>query len=152
MEEDEDLIVWNDFIKNNFEVENKDSIPNDALVHKDGDKYIYRKKEELPKPGILAKKTIRKLATRKIETDATLDLHGLNVEKAKVSFLSFLDTCCKYQYTYVLIVTGKGKGIIKNALLGWFEEDEIFPLIVGYSNAHRLQGGEGAFILHLRKR
>ena len=65
MGEDEDLIVWNDFIKNNFEVENKDSIPNDALVHKDGDKYIYRKKEELPKPGILAKKNNKKTCYKK---------------------------------------------------------------------------------------
>ena len=52
----------------------------------------------------------------------------------------------------MLIITGKGKGIIKSAFMDWLKEDEIFPLIVGYSNAHRLQGGEGAFVLHLRKR
>ena len=38
-----------------------------------------------------------------------------------------------------------------DAINGLIEEEEIFPLIVGYSHAHRLQGGEGAFVLHLRK-
>ena len=107
---------------------------------------------EAPTPATLPREILKKLANKRLPTDATLDLHGLNIEKARVAFLSFLDTCWKYKYSYVLIITGKGKGIIKNALIGWLKEDEIFPLIVGYSNAHRLQGGEGAFVLHLRKR
>ena len=106
----------------------------------------------IPPPGTLTKRIVKKLATKKIETSATLDLHGLNIEDAKVSFLSFLDTCWKYKYSYVLIITGKGKGILKNAFIEWLKEDEIFPLIIGYSIAHRLQGGDGAFVLHLRKR
>ena len=66
MEEDEDLIVWNDFIKNNFEVENKDSIPNDALVYKDGDKYIYRKKGRTSKARNFSKKNTNLLALNRL--------------------------------------------------------------------------------------
>ena len=152
MNDKDDLSVWNDFIKEEFRVENKDIGYIKTELDNGNRSQVLKKKKKLPLPGPLTKRTIKKLATRKIKTNATLDLHGLNIEKARLAFLSFLDTCWKYKYSYVLIITGKGKGIIKNALIGWLNEDEIFPLIVGYSNAHRLQGGEGAFVLHLRKR
>jgi len=152
MNDKDDLSVWKDFIKEEFRVEDKDANLGNIRLSNNYLNQIPKKKKKLPLPGQLTKRTVKKLATRKIKTNATLDLHGLNVEKAKEAFLSFLDTCWKYKYSYVLIVTGKGKGIIKNAFIDWLKEDEIFPLIVGYSNAHRLQGGEGAFVLHLRKR
>ena len=152
MNDKDDLSVWNDFIKEEFSVENKDAGFSNTQLNNDNRSQILKKKKKLPLPGLLTKRTIKKLATKKIKTNATLDLHGLNIEKARVAFLSFLDTCWKYKYSYVLIITGKGKGIIKSAFMDWLKEDEIFPLIVGYSNAHRLQGGEGAFVLHLRKR
>ena len=152
MEDEDDLSVWNEFINNEFEVENKDTFINDNYLNKSSREVSFKKKKSLPPPGTLTKKIVKKLATKKIETSATLDLHGLNIEDARVSFLSFLDTCWKYKYSYVLIITGKGKGILKNAFIEWLKEDEIFPLIIGYSIAHRLQGGDGAFVLHLRKR
>ena len=152
MEDEDDLSVWNEFINNEFEVDNKDTFINDNYLNKYSREESFKKKKGLPPPGTLTKKIVKKLATKKIETSATLDLHGLNIEDAKVSFLSFLDTCWKYKYSYVLIITGKGKGILKNAFIEWLKEDEIFPLIIGYSIAHRLQGGDGAFVLHLRKR
>lgn len=152
MEDEDDLSVWNEFINNEFEVENKDTFINDYYLNKSSREVSFKKRKGLPPPGTLTKKIVKKLATKKIETSATLDLHGLNIEDARVSFLSFLDTCWKYKYSYVLIITGKGKGILKNAFIEWLKEDEIFPLIIGYSIAHRLQGGDGAFVLHLRKR
>lgn len=152
MEDEDDLSVWNEFINNEFEVENKDTFINDNYLNKSSREVSFKKKKGLPPPGTLTKKIVKKLATKKIEISATLDLHGLNIEDARVSFLSFLDTCWKYKYSYVLIITGKGKGILKNAFIEWLKEDEIFPLIIGYSIAHRLQGGDGAFVLHLRKR
>ena len=152
MEDEDDLSVWNEFINNEFEVENKDTFINDNYLNKSSREVSFKKKKGLPPPGTLTKKIVKKLSTKKIETSATLDLHGLNIEDARVSFLSFLDTCWKYKYSYVLIITGKGKGILKNAFIEWLKEDEIFPLIIGYSIAHRLQGGDGAFVLHLRKR
>ena len=152
MEDEDDLSVWNEFINNEFEVENKDTFINDNYLNKSSREVSFKKKKGLPPPGTLTKKIVKKLATKKIKTSATLDLHGLNIEDAKVSFLSFLDTCWKYKYNYVLVITGKGKGILKNAFIEWLKEDEIFPLIIGYSIAHRLQGGDGAFVLHLRKR
>ena len=130
MEDEDDLRVWNEFINNEFKVENKDTFINDNYLNKSSREESFKKKKGLPPPGTLTKKIVKKLATKKIETSATLDLHGLNIEDAKVSFLSFLDTCWKYKYSYVLIITGKGKGILKNAFIEWLKEDEIFPLII----------------------
>ena len=121
MEDEDDLSVWNEFINNEFNVENKDFFFNGNYLNKSSREESFKKKKGLPPPGILTKKIVKKLATKKIETSATLDLHGLNIEDAKVSFLSFLDTCWKYKYSYVLIITGKGKGILKNAFIEWLK-------------------------------
>ena len=121
MEDEDDLSVWNEFINNEFEVENKDTFINDNYLNKSSREVSFKKKKGLPPPGTLTKKIVKKLATKKIETSATLDLHGLNIEDARVSFLSFLDTCWKYKYSYVLIITGKGKGILKNAFIEWLK-------------------------------
>ena len=107
MEDEDDLSVWNEFINNEFNVENKDTFFNDNYLNKSSREESFKKKRGLPPPGILTKKLVKKLATKKIETSATLDLHGLNIEDAKVSFLSFLDTCWKYKYNYVLLLPEK---------------------------------------------
>ena len=89
MNDKDDLSVWNDFIKKEFRVENKDASFSNAELNDDNRSQIIKKKKKLPLPGLLTKRTIKKLATRKIKTNATLDLHGLNIEKARVAFLSF---------------------------------------------------------------
>ena len=94
MNDKDDLSVWNDFIKKEFRVENKYISFSNAELNDDNRGQIFKKKKKLPLPGLLTKRTIKKLATRKIKTNATLDLHGLNIEKARVAFLSFLEFAC----------------------------------------------------------
>ena len=119
MNDKDDLSVWSDFIKKEFRVENKDVGFSNTELNNDNRSKIFKNKKKLPLPGLLTKKTVKKLATKKIKTNATLDLHGLNIEKARATFISFLDTCWKHKYSYVLIITGKGRGIIKSAFIGW---------------------------------
>ena len=151
MTEEEDKKAWKDFTENGRNLKDHfGKIKKEAQNKKD---YIKpkRKIKSPPKPFLLEKRLVKKIAAKKITTDATLDLHGTDRITARNQFISFIETCRNKNYKYTLIITGKGKGLIRKSFFEWVEDDEIFPLIVGYSHAHRLQGGEGAFVLHLRK-
>ena len=150
MPKEEDERIWREFINNGGNLKNQTEIIKKELADRKLN-LVEKKKRNLPKPSNLTKRLIRRIATKKIELDSTLDLHGHNKITAKLKFINFKKDCQRKKYKYVLIITGKGKGLIREALLEWAEEEELFPLIVGYSYAHRLQGGEGAFVLHLRK-
>ena len=150
MPKEEDERIWREFINNGGNLKNQTEIIKKELADRKLN-LVEKKKRNLPKPSNLTKRLIRRIATKKIELDSTLDLHGHNKITAKLKFINFIKDSQRKKYKYVLIITGKGKGLIREALLEWAEEEELFPLIVGYSYAHRLQGGEGAFVLHLRK-
>ena len=66
----------------------------------------------------------------------------------------------------VIVVTGKGKtgadksdwwdeserGILRRALPQWLSAPDCRALVVGYEQAHRRAGGEGAFYVQIRRR
>jgi DNA-nicking Smr family endonuclease len=150
MPKEEDERIWREFIENGGNLKNQtERIKKDLAKRKSN--LVEKKRRNLPKPANLTKRLIKKIATKKIQINSTLDLHGHNKTSAKLKFTNFIKDCQKNKQKYILIITGKGKGLIREALFEWIDEEEIFPLIVGYSHAHRLQGGEGAFVLHLRK-
>ena len=60
MEDEDDLSVWNEFINNDFEVENKDTFINDNYLNKSSREVSFKKKKGLPPPGILTKKIVYK--------------------------------------------------------------------------------------------
>ena len=61
MNDKDDLSVWNDFIKKEFRVENKDVGFSNAELNDDNRSQIFKKKKKLPLPGSLTKRTIKKL-------------------------------------------------------------------------------------------
>ena len=58
MEDEDDLSVWNEFINNEFNVENKDTFFNDNYLNKSSREETFKKKKGLPPPGILTKKIV----------------------------------------------------------------------------------------------
>ena len=53
---------------------------------------------------------------------------------------------------YINIITGKGSGVIRRVVQDYLDDEKSYKFIIGFSNAHRKQGGDGAFVLHLRKK
>ena len=151
MSGEEDEKVWKDFIENGGNLKDQANMIKKDIQNKKKISKPKKKIRSLPRPSLLGKRLVKKIGTKKITTDATLDLHGTNRVTARNQFIGFIEICRNKNYRYILVITGKGKGLIRESFFEWIEDDEIFPLIVGYSNAHRLQGGEGAFVLHLRK-
>ena len=53
---------------------------------------------------------------------------------------------------YINIITGKGSGVIRRVVQDYLDDEKSYKFIISFSNAHRKQGGDGAFVLHLRKK
>ena len=52
MNDKDDLSVWNDFIKKEFKVENKDVSLSNSELNDDNRSQIFKKKKKLPLPGL----------------------------------------------------------------------------------------------------
>jgi DNA-nicking Smr family endonuclease len=106
---------------------------------------------EFARPGI-QHKILRKLRKGQYNIEATLDLHGMTVEKSRHSLSRFLLRCHHKGLRYVLIIHGKGKGsnkpILKNKLNHWLRQSNE---ILAFCSATTKIGGSGALYVLLRR-
>lgn len=115
----------------------------------------------------------RDISRGKIEIDRRVDLHGLTREAAHHTLVSFLAGARAQGARVVLVITGKGApegasdddmpfhawmgggrrppGVIRRALPGWLADPSLRPLVVGYAQADRRHGGDGAVYVVLRR-
>jgi DNA-nicking Smr family endonuclease len=104
---------------------------------------------------IIPPRVKRRLGTKAMPIEATLDLHGLTLDKAYQELEFFIKKRSMYGNKVVLIITGKGRGspkghpTIKQQFKDWI--DYLKPFVVQAIPAHQRHGGEGAFYLLLRR-
>ena len=110
------------------------------------------KKNFFPKPGNLSDHTIKKILKGKIKIESEIDLHGMGRYEAREKINSFIYKSVINGQRYINIITGKGTGVLRKTLVECLEDKNVYKYVINFSNAHRKQGGEGAFILHLRKK
>ena len=103
-------------------------------------------------PASIPREILKKLANKRLPTDASLDLHGYDRISAREQVIKFIKDSVNSRCKYVCVITGKGKGLVRDSVLSYLKEKDSFLFVVGYSSAHRLQGGDGAIIIHLRKK
>ncbi|MGN6671106.1 MAG: Smr/MutS family protein [Candidatus Nucleicultricaceae bacterium] len=110
---------------------------------------------------------------RKIDPQATLDLHGHKRHHARTILKNFIHQSAARGLNCVCIITGKGlraeergeermedllvyesggKTTIRESLMGWLKEGDIFPLIASVTQANPHHGGGGAFYVLLKKK
>jgi DNA-nicking Smr family endonuclease len=124
MPKEEDERIWREFIENGGNLKNQtERIKKDLAKRKSN--LVEKKRRNLPKPANLTKRLIKKIATKKIQINSTLDLHGHNKTSAKLKFTNFIKDCQKNKQKYILIITGKGKGLIREALFEWIDEEKF---------------------------
>src|SRR3990167_2052692 len=106
---------------------------------------------EFARSGIQHKK-LRKLRRGQYNMDATLDLHGKTVVKARESLSQFLLECKLRGLRYVLIIHGKGRSIhqpiLKNKLNHWLRQTEQ---VLAFCSAAPKDGKSGAVYVLLRR-
>lgn len=93
-----------------------------------------------------------------IRFDATLDLHGLTLDKAHHRLYVFLLGNIQAGARCVLIVTGKGlnspegeTGVIRRHFKSWLDHPDLAPHILSVTTAQPRHGGAGAFYILLRR-
>ena len=135
-------------------------LKNDDLLHwiksaplkRHSNKKILKHRGSYPKPTKLTKDKLRKLAKSNIKLDSEIDLHGLDRLSAREKVDNFVKSSISRGYRYINVITGKGSGVIQRVVKEYLDEETTFQYVIGYSNAPRKQGGDGAIILHLRKK
>ena len=112
--------------------------------------------------GVLEKNILRKIQKGKLKISATLDLHGSNISDSKKLVYDFVNYNSQNNKRILLIITGKGKrlfiedewkgtGILKTKIPIWLTSLALSKKIVWFDHAPLNMGGEGAFIIYLKK-
>ena len=83
---------------------------------------------------------------------AALDLHGLTQAAAHAKLTRFIEEAVASGMRRVLIITGKGKAVLKEAVPRWLEAPRLRAHISAMGPAPREKGGEGALLVLLKKR
>ncbi len=89
----------------------------------------------------------RKVQRGEVEPQNVLDLHGDDRTRALARTRAFLDAEARARTEIVLVVHGKGSGVLAGEVLRLLDEH---PLVVEHVVAPRALGGEGARVARLR--
>jgi len=92
------------------------------------------------------------------EIDARLDLHGMTQSRAHHALQLFLQRAHSEGFTFVLVITGKGKvgseserGVLRRQVPHWLSLPEFRSFVVGFEEAHIGHGGSGALYVRIRR-
>ena len=101
-------------------------------------------------PGV-DRRTAMRLHRGQMEIQARLDLHGRTQDDAYRALCSFIDGAHGAGRRSVLIITGKGQGVLKNAVPRWLNQPPLRGRILSFSYAQQKDGGAGALYVLLRR-
>ena len=99
----------------------------------------------------LDKRTAEKMRKGKLVIDARIDLHGMSQEQAHRALNAFIEAAYLNQKRLVQVVTGKGRGILQNAVPQWLNQMPNRARIVSFTHAPRNQGGDGALHILIKR-
>ena len=96
--------------------------------------------------------TRRRLAQGQIPIEARLDLHGLTAAQAERRLARFVDQAARTGVRCVLVITGKGAGVLQSHVPDWLKRAPLSGLVLALAEARQTDGGSGAFYVLLRRR
>lgn len=102
-------------------------------------------------------RTRLKLRRGRLDVDAKLDLHGLRQAEAHAALNGFLRRAQAEGAKLAIIVTGKGHGgegagVLRRLAPIWLQSPTLRDVVVGFGEAARQHGGEGALYVRIRTR
>ncbi len=104
---------------------------------------------------------------RRLDPEATLDLHGMTQEQAYAQLKAFLASSYLKGHRCVLVITGKarenegggeqhtlhhGRGILRRQLPTCLAQSEFRTYVASYDSANLRHGGTGAYYVFLKSR
>ncbi|MEM9966565.1 MAG: Smr/MutS family protein [Pseudomonadota bacterium] len=109
------------------------------------------------------KKSFTRLKRGKIKPEATLDLHGMTLDRAQTVLNRFVISAHQNHKRLVLVITGKGRnrdqggpipernGVLRHQVLTWLDMPPLSSVVMQVSQAHGSHGGGGAYYVYLRR-
>ena len=99
----------------------------------------------------LDRRTQRRLFRGDIPIERRLDLHGHTAARAQVKLQSFIEDAAYSGCRCVLVITGKGAGVLQFHVPNWLKRAPLSGLVLALAEARRADGGSGAFYVLLRR-
>ena len=100
----------------------------------------------------LDRRTQRRLFRGDVPIDRRLDLHGYTAARAELKLQTFIEDAAYGGCRCVLVITGKGAGVLKSHVPGWLKRAPLSGLVLALAQARPADGGSGAFYVLLRRR
>ena len=97
-------------------------------------------------------RTQRLLCRGDLPIDRRLDLHGHTATRAQVKLQSFIEDAAYSGCRCVLVITGKGAGVLQSHVPDWLKRAPLSGLVLALAEARQTDGGSGAFYVLLRRR
>jgi DNA-nicking Smr family endonuclease len=97
-------------------------------------------------------RTQRRLFRGDVPVDRRLDLHGLTAARAESRLAQFIDTAARDGCRCVLVITGKGAGILRGYVPDWLKRQPLSLYILALAEARPHDGGSGALYVLLRRK
>jgi len=97
-------------------------------------------------------RTQRRLFRGDVPVDRRLDLHGLTAARAESRLAQFIETAAHDGCRCVLVITGKGAGILRGHVPNWLKRQPLSPHILALAEARPHDGGSGALYVLLRRK
>lgn len=99
----------------------------------------------------------QKLRRGRLDVDAKLDLHGMRQAEAHAALNDFLRRAQAGGAKIAIVVTGKGRGgdgagVLRRLAPMWLQSPGLRDVVVGFGEAARQHGGEGALYVRIRAR
>ncbi|QGM97081.1 Smr/MutS family protein [Methylocystis parvus] len=97
-----------------------------------------------------------KIKRGRLDVSAKLDLHGLRQDEAQRALNAFLRRAQADGAKVAIVVTGKGLsreegGILRRVVPMWLQAPNLRDVVVGFGEAARHHGGEGALYVQIRR-
>lgn len=101
-------------------------------------------------------RTRTKIKRGRLEVDAKLDLHGMRQDEAQRALNAFLRRAQADGAKVAIVVTGKGLsreegGVLRRVVPMWLQAPNLRDVVVGFGEAARHHGGEGALYVRIRR-
>lgn len=97
-------------------------------------------------------RTQRRLFRGDVPVDRQLDLHGLTAARAESRLAQFIETAARDGCRCVLVITGKGAGILRGLAPDWLKRQPLSSCILALAEARPHDGGSGALYVLLRRK
>ena len=94
----------------------------------------------------------RRLIRGDVKIDRRLDLHGKTAAHAQIKLQSFIENAAYSGCRCVLVITGKGSGVLQRLVPDWIKGERLSGLVLALAQAHKTDGGNGALYILLRRR